>query len=511
MRFLADRLTPEQIHQRRWLIHAIMSSGLVLIVMAVSSLNVALPTLVRELGATATDLQWIVDSYALVFAGLLLFAGAMGDRFGRRGAFMAGMLVFAVSTVLSSFANDPAQLITYRALMGVGAAFVMPATLSIISNVFHDNKERAKAVAMWAGFAGAGGAIGPIISGVLLNYFWWGSIFLMPIPIIIISMLATFAVVPTSRDPEAERLDIFGSFLSIVGLGTLLYGVIEAPNNGWLSFETAWAILGGAFILLGFAYWERQTSHPMLPMRFFQSKRFSIGSLTLVLTFFALFGMFFVLIQFLQFVLGFSALAAAVRTLPAPVALIITSSQVTRLEERFGTKKIVSLGLLIVAFGFVVLSTLSPESGYAAVFIGLVMLGLGMGLAMPPATEAIIGAVPRRKAGVGSAMNDTTREVGGALGIAVLGSVLASGYKSSIEEKLVGLPEQTLDIAKESIGGALAVASEMGEDGAEIIKGANEAFADGMRLTMWVGAGFLVLSAVLVWRFMPNKERPIDD
>lgn len=511
MKFLADTLTKKEIQKRRWLIHAIMSSGLVLVVMSVSSVNVALPTLVRELGASATDLQWIVDSYALVFAGLLLFAGAVGDRFGRRGAFIAGMTIFAIATGLSAFATDPAQLIAYRALMGIGAAFTMPATLSIISSVFEDKKERAKAVAMWAGFAGAGGAIGPIIAGVLLNYFWWGSIFLMPIPVIIASIVATFFTVPTSRDPETEKLDLFGAFLSIAGLGALLFGVIEAPHYGWLSAETIGILLASFVIILAFIKWERTTKHPMLPMRFFVSKRFSIGSLALVLTFFALFGMFFVLIQFLQFVLGFSALAAAIRTLPAPVALIIVSSQVTKLEEKFGTRAVISTGLLIVAVGFLILSTLGPASSYLPIFAGLAMLGVGMGLAMPPATEAIIGAVPLRKAGVGSAMNDTTRELGGAVGIAVLGSVLSSAYKSDIADRLEGIPPEAAAIAEESIGGAQAIAAELGERGTQVIVAANQAFSQGMTVTMYVGAAFLVASALLVYHYMPNSEKPISD
>ena len=261
MRFWADRLSEKEIYKRRWFIHAIMSMGLVLIVMSISTINVALPTLVRELGATATELQWIVDSYALVFAGLLLFAGAMGDRFGRRGAFVFGMSVFAVASIFAAFADNPTQLIAWRGIMGIGAAFVMPATLSIIASVFKEGKERARAIALWAGFAGAGGAIGPIVSGLLLDYFWWGSIFLIVLPIIAVSLIGTFLVVPTSRDPEAEKLDIFGSVLSISGLGLLLFGVIEAPNLGWLSFEALGSMIGGFAILVGFVFWERLLIH----------------------------------------------------------------------------------------------------------------------------------------------------------------------------------------------------------------------------------------------------------
>ena len=513
MKFPGDSLSSKQIHEKRWIIHALMSLGLVLVIMSVSAINVALPTLVRDLGATSTQLQWIVDSYALVFAGLLLFGGAVGDRFGRRGTFLAGLTVFGVSTILSAFATSPEQLIIYRAIAGAGAAFIMPATLSIIISVFKDSKERGKAIAMWAGFAGASGAIGPILSGLMLKYFWWGSIFLIPLPVIAIAMVGAYLIVPTSKDPSSEKLDIFGAVLSVAGLGALLYGVIEAPNYGWLSIETILGVSIGAALLIGFVFWEKHTKHPMLPMEFFKSRRFTTGSLTLLLTFFALFGMFFVLIQFFQFVLGDTALSAALRTLPMPVTLIIVSSQVTKIEERFGTRKVVASGLAIVAVGFLIFATLSPDSTYLPIVAGLVLLGAGMGLAMPPSTEAIVGAVPKRKAGVGSAVNDTTREMGGALGIAVLGSVLNSGYRSGVEDLASTLPEEAGGFVEKSIGGAQLVAAELGEAGEVIIDTANQAFTDGMVQAMYVGAGFLVVSSLIVLKFMLNKnqEEPVTE
>lgn len=511
MKFLADKLSKKEIYENRWRIHAIMSLGLVLVVMSVSSLNVALPTLVREIDATSTDLQWIVDSYALVFAGLLLFAGAVGDRFGRRGAFLGGLSVFLVATLLATFATNSSQLIAYRAMMGIGAAFVMPATLSIISSVFEDKKERARAVAMWAGFAGASGAVGPIISGLLLKYFWFGSIFFMPVPVILVAGVATFLIVPDSKDYEAEKLDIFGSVLSITGLASLLYGVIEAPNHGWLDSGTLLPVSAGLILLCAFYFWEKMSSHPMLPSRFFKAKRFSIGSLSLILTFFALFGMFFTLVQYQQFVVGDSALVAALKTLPAPASLVVISSMVTKLEEKIGTKRIISSGLLIVAVGFLVLSFLTQGTSYFLLLGGLVLIGAGMGLAMPPATEAIIGAVPPRKAGVGSAVNDTTREVGGALGIAVLGSVLTSVYRSEIGDKLSDFPSEIVEVSKDSVGAALGIAAQIGDRGGELASIATESFSNGMSMTMRVAAVFLVVSAVIVFSFMPDSEKPISD
>jgi EmrB/QacA subfamily drug resistance transporter len=509
--FHADHLTPEQLYKNRWKIHAVMSMGLILIVMAISSLNVTLPVLQRNLHASATDLQWIVDGYALVFAGLVLFGGALGDRFGRRKAFITGMVVFAVTSFLCAVASGPEALIVYRSIMGIGAALIMPATLSIISNAFRDDKERAKAVAMWAGFAGASGAIGPIISGLVLKYFWWGAVFALPIPVAILAIVLTTLIVPESRDPEAEKLDVIGAILSIVGLGTLLYGVIEAPNNGWLDSQTITFIVAGIAILVGFFLWEKSSRHPMLPVRFFRSRRFTTGSLSLILTFFALFGMFFILIQYMQFVLGFSPLGAAIRTLPAPVSLIFAASVVTRIEQRVGTKKVVTLGLLIVSGGFLIFTRLGVDNSPILLYSGMAAIGIGMGFAMPPATEAIIGSVPKRKAGVGSAMNDTTREFGGALGIAVLGSVLTSAYRSDIGGKLGGFSASAAAGAKSSVGGAIASAGQAGAASGRLLDTSFNSFVHAMSVTMWVAVGFLLASALLVYIFMIDSEAPIPD
>ena len=509
MQLRGDNLSTEQIHEQRWLIHSVMSLGLVLVVMSVSSVNVALPTLVRDLGSTATDLQWIVDSYALVFAGILLFAGALGDRFGRRGAFAVGLGVFAVASILSAFADSSAELISYRALMGVGAALVMPATLSIISNVFTDSKERTKAVALWAGFAGAGASIGPVASGFLLSKFWWGSIFLINVPVISLALLGAFLVVPTSRDPQRQRLDFVGALLSVAGLALVLFGIIEGPINGWLSGETLASVGVGLAILLGFVLWERKTDHPMLPIHYFKSRRFSISSLAITLTFLALFGLFFVLIQYMQFVLGYSALDAAIRTLPLTFMFIASSAIVPIFLERWGTKQVISAGLVIAAISFLGFSTLEIDSSYWTIFVGMIGLGAGMGIAMPPSTDALIQAVPARKAGVGSAMNDATREVGGAIGIAVFGSVLASAYRRGVEEQASQLPTDAANLARESIGAAQAIANDIGVAGADLINSANQAFTDGLVQTMFAGAVLLVVSAIIVLRWMPNEEAPI--
>jgi EmrB/QacA subfamily drug resistance transporter len=509
VKFLGDRLTKEQIHEKRWQIHAVMSIGLILIVMAVSSLNVALPTLVREIGATATDLQWIVDSYALVFAGLLLFAGAIGDRFSRRWAFVSGLAIVAVTSYMSSIAEDSQDLIIWRGLMGIGAALVMPATLSIINNVFSEPKERTKAVALWAGFAGAGASIGPVVSGVLLENYWWGSIFLINIPVALLGIIGAYLLVPDSKDPESERLDFGGALLSVVGLAALLFGIIEAPIKGWLSAETLISVIVGLVVLGLFVWYELRSDHPMLPMEFFKSRSFAIGALSITLVFFAMFGMFFTVVQFMQFVLGYSALTAAVRTLPFTVALIAVSGVVPRFVEKFGIRRIIMTGMFMAAVGLGIFATLNPSSSYWVIFAGFVLSGAGIALSMPPATDALIGSVPERKAGVGSAMNDATREVGGAMGIAVLGSLLASEYRNGVGELAETLPEEAGQIVNESIGGAQAVAAELGEAGVELSTVASSAFSDGVVLTMVVGAAFLIGSAVLATFLMPNKIIPI--
>lgn len=318
-----------------------------------------------------------------------------------------------MASLLSAFADSSAQLISYRAIMGVGAALVMPATLSVISNVFTDSKERTKAVALWAGFAGAGASIGPVISGFLLSKFWWGSIFLINVPLIALALLGAFLLVPTSLDPQRQRLDFVGALLSVAGLALVLFGIIEGPNNGWLSGETIASVGAGLAILLGFVLWERHTDHPMLPIRYFKSRRFSISSLAITLMFLAMFGLFFVLIQYMQFVLGYSALDAAIRTLPLTFMFIASSVIVPVFLERWGTKRVISAGLVIAAISFLGFSTLEIDSSYWTIFVGMIGLGAGMGIAMPPSTDALIQAVPARKAGVGSAMNDATREVGG--------------------------------------------------------------------------------------------------
>jgi EmrB/QacA subfamily drug resistance transporter len=493
----------DTIYRRRWATLMVLSLSLVIIGLDNTILNVALPTLVRELGATASQLQWMVDAYILVFAGLLLTMGALGDRFGRKLALTVGLIIFGLSSVAAAFADSATTLIAARAVMGVGGALIMPATLSIITNVF-EGQERGRAIAIWAGVAGLGIILGPVIGGWLLESYWWGSIFLINVFVVIVALVGGAFLVPESKDPDATPLDPLGAVLSIAGLVALVFAIIEAPSRGWTDPVVVGAFLGAAVVLSVFLWWETRTEHPMLRLSFFKNPRFSAASVAITLVFFAMFGTVFLNTQYLQFVLGYTPLEAGFRVMPV-ATMIIAAPLSARLAERFGTKVVVASGLTVVAVALTVLATITIDSGYGRVAVALAILGAGMGTAMAPATESIMGSLPLAKAGVGSAMNDTTRQVGGALGVAILGSVLASSYGAAMEPVVAQLPTAAADVASDSIGGAAAVASQIGEAGAGLIEAASSAFIDGMNSAVWVAVGVALLGAVITWAYLPAR------
>lgn len=493
-------------HPQRKKILAVMCLSLVIVVVGNSSLNVALPTLVRELDATTTQLQWIVDGYALVFAGLLLPAGALGDRLGRKGALLGGLAVFGLASLSASFAQDPNQVIAARAVMGLGAAFIMPATLSIISNVFPP-KERAGAIALWAGFAGAGAAIGPISSGLLLEHFSWGSVFLINVPIVLVAIGLGLAITPKSSDPLHARLDPVGALLSIVGFSSLIFFIIEGPERGWTDTLTLTGGILGALGLVAFVLWELRSTHPMLDPRLFKLRGFGVGALTITMAFFAMFGSFLVITQYLQFVRGYSPLTAGLATIPFAVMMVLVAPRSARLVRRFGHRHIMATGLAIASVGLALLSISSAATPYLQIAFAFVLMAGGMSLTTAPATDAVVGSVPLSKAGVGSAVNDTTRELGGALGIAVLGSVLSSVYRSEITGALTGLPSQAAEAVRDGIGGALAVAGQGGPGSTQLADAAKEAYLDGMGAAMLCGAIALLVTSGLVLKFLTHVER----
>ncbi|HKY67835.1 MAG TPA: MFS transporter, partial [Acidimicrobiales bacterium] len=396
---------------RRWIVLGVMCLSLLLIVMDNTIVNVALPTLQRDLGASTSELQWVVDSYILVFAGLLLTMGSLGDRFGRRGALAIGLTVMGSASVASAFATDASHLIATRAIMGIGAALIMPATLSILTNVFTDRRERAQAIAIWSATAGVAVAIGPVTGGWLLEHFWWGSVFLVNVPVVVVALVLGQLFVPTSRDPAAPRVDLLGAGLSIVGLVALVWAIIEGAH-GWTEPAVLAAFGAAAVLLAAFIAWERHTATPMLDMSFFADARFSAASGALMLTFFAMMGSLFLLTQFLQSVMGYTALQAGIRLLPMAAVQMVVAPLSAKVVERVGSKVVVTTGLLLGAGGLLLASRLEASASYGQVVVALMVLALGLALVMPPATESIMGSLPPAKAGVGSAVNDTTREVG---------------------------------------------------------------------------------------------------
>jgi EmrB/QacA subfamily drug resistance transporter len=494
----------ETIHRRRWLTLAVLSLSLLIIGLDNTILNVALPTLVRDLNASASELQWMVDAYMLVFAGLLLTMGALGDRFGRKKALSAGLLIFGAASIWAAYAGSATHLIAARAVMGIGGALIMPSTLSIITNTF-EGAERGRAIAAWAAMAGLGIVIGPALGGWLLENFWWGSIFLINVFVAIAALLAGWPLVPESKDPKATPLDPVGAVLSIAGLAALVYAIIEAPSDGWTDPTILLFFVAAAVLLSAFLWWESRTEHPMLQLAFFENPRFSAGAGAITMVFFAMFGTIFLLTQYLQFVLGYTPLETGIRVMPI-ATLVISAPMSARLAERFGSKRVVAAGLFIVAVALSILATTTDASGYGRIALVISILGIGMGQAMAPATDSVMGSLPLAKAGVGSAMNDTTRMVGGALGVAILGSVLSSVYSSTMKPLVTRLPAAAQAVASNSIGGALGVATQVGAAAAPLVTAAKSAFIDGMGAAVWVGVGIALLGSIVTWIFLPARE-----
>lgn len=489
-------------YPKRWWGLLVLSLALVLIGLDNTILNVALPTLVVEINATNAQLQWIVDSYVLVFAGLLLTAGSLGDRFGRKGALNVGLLIFLGGALYAWTTDNAGHLIAARAVMGVGGAFIMPATLSILTNMFPPH-ERGRAIGVWAGVAGVGIPLGPLVGGWLLEHFDWGAVFLVNVPIVLIALGLGQVLLPTSRDPQAPRIDVGGAVLSMAGLSVLVYGLIEAPLKGWGSTETLVALLGSVALLAAFAWWESRTREPMLDLRFFRNARFSAANAAITLTFFALFGSMFSLTQYLQFVLGYTPFEAGVRTLPMALGMMVGAPLSARLVERTGSKVMVAGGLSLVTVALLLMTRLEADGTYLAFLVPMLLLAFGMGLTMAPATEAIMGAIPRAKAGVGSAMNDTTRQVGGALGVATIGSLMSSTYRSNVQDALAGLPSDVMARAQDSLGAALAIAQQSGPEGATIAAQARVAFTEAMATGFVAAAVISAVGVALVVAFLP--------
>ena len=479
--------------------------------------NVALPSLVRELHTSNSQLQWVVDAYNLLFAASVLAAGSLSDRFGRKGMLLAGLMVFGLASVAGGVTNGPGELIAARAVMGVGSAMVFPSTLSLLSNVFTERGERARAIGLWGAITGAAIALGPIVGGWLLEMFDWRSIFFAMAPIAALAGFLVARYVPTSRDPHAAPIDRAGFALSTATVGLLVYTIIEAPNHGWGSARTIGSFALTALLAAAFVARERSTEEPMLDLTLFRNLRFTAASVSVAISFFALSGFIFLVTQYFQFLKGYGPLSTGIRLLPVASFVAISSIVGAKLAVRFGTKLVVASGLLSMAAFYLWVTSTSATTGYGTIAAQMVVLGTGMGLTSAPATEAIMGVVPKAKAGVGSAINDATRLLGGTLGVAVIGSVYASLFASRLTSALPGgLPAAAVRTAHASVGAALTVAGKMGQAGhpalaVAIHNGADSAFFAGFSAANYLAAGVAAAGAVMALMLLPAHPNTAAD
>jgi EmrB/QacA subfamily drug resistance transporter len=501
-------VTEAEMHDRRWWTLVVLCLSLLVTFVGNTSLNIALPTLARELDASTSHLQWSVSVYSLVFSGLLFIGGALGDRFGRKGTLQLGLLGFVAGAALAATASEMWQIIACRALMGAAAAFIMPSTLSILVNVFGPG-ERAKAIAIWAATTGAAGALGQLLSGWLLSHFWFGSIFLANVPIIALTLVASFWLVPSSRDPEVGRLDPIGAVLSVIGVSGIVYGLIEAPDLGWTSSRSLLAFGVGTIALFAFVQWERRVEDPMLDMRYFRNPAFSMATSGMVVVYVAIYGVMFLFTQYFQFIQGYSPLETAVRLSPIAPLMMGVAPMTPRIVRTLGANRTVAIGMALIGISYMLLGQVTTTTPYLPIICVLCLQVIGAALTTSPITASIMSAVPPRKAGQGSAMNNTTRELGTALGVAVLGSLAASRFTSGISGAVSGLSPGDRAAARESLSGAVTVARRLGNDqAARLTDAANHAFVDGVRLASFTGGVLAVLAAVAVLRWLPRHLEP---
>ncbi len=475
---------------------AVVCLALAAVVSAMASLNVALPDIARSTHASQTQLAWIIDAYSLIFAALLLPAGAIGDRYGRRRALVIGLAIFGGGSVTAMTVTSASALILLRGVLGLGAALVMPATLSTITSTFPP-AQRTRAVGVWAGVAGGSAVLGLLTTGLLLQVWSWQSVFGLNVALAALAVVGTLRFVPESADSKAPRLDVGGAVIATAGLIALVYSIIEAPTSGWLTARTLLGMGLGLLVLCGFVLWECGRKHPLLDPRIFRHRHLTAGSVSIFIQFFAFFGFTFTILQYLQGVRGHSPLVSAVGMLPMAAAMMPTARLTPKLVGRLGARTVCASGLVLVAGGLTVIAQLGSDSSYWLLLAGLIPLGVGMGAAMTPATAAITEALPSSQQGVGSALNDLSRELGGALGIAVIGSVLAAGYRSHLV--VTGLPSVVAGKARDSFAVAIHL-------GGPVASHAQSAFVSGMHLALMVGAGAALLAALVVVRLLGSRD-----
>jgi EmrB/QacA subfamily drug resistance transporter len=501
-----DRSAPPRTN---WII-ASMCLAVVLIIAGVASLSVAIPSLGRELNASQSDLQWIVDAFAISLAALLLPMGAFGDKFGRRLLMLIGFVVLIAGSLWASFADSVGVLIAARVVGGIGAAMIFPGTLSTLTSAMPASK-RGTAIGMWTASASLGGTIGSLVAGALVENFWFGSIFLaMAIAAAAVGVM-TLVFVPETNDPDHANIDPPGALLSLIGVGGLVIAITEGPVKGWVDPITVGGFVAAAVGLVGFALWELRTATPLLDVRLFRLRGFSTGSISIFVQFLVVFGFFFVSAQYLGFVAGYGPFQIAAALLPVGALLPFLSTKAPAWSVRLGRGAVGGTGLVLMAIGTGVFALIEPSTSYWLFAAALVVFGAGMGLAAPPATEAIVEALPRAKQGVASAMNDVSRELGGAIGIAVIGSALTAGYRASIDDSSAALPVGTVDAVRNSAAAGFGVAEQAGPDAPVIVGVVRTALADGFSQAMVVATVLLVAGAIYVGLRTPRVISALDD
>jgi EmrB/QacA subfamily drug resistance transporter len=515
----------------RW--KAMLFIGISLLVISLDNtiLNVALPSISTDLNASFSELQWIVDAYVLVFAAMLLTMGSISDRIGRKRALQGGLILFATGSLAAALSTSTNMLIASRAFLGLGGAIIMPSTLSIISASF-PRHERAQAFAIWAAIFGLGVGVGPVTGGLLLEYFDWNSVFFVNLPVVAVALAGGAIFIAESKDEHAPKLDIPGVVLSVTGLFALIYGIIEAGSLGWTDSHVLTAFAAATVLLVAFTIWERVNPDAMLPLHFFKNMSFTGANMAMALVMFSMFGSIFFLTQYMQSVLAYTALEAGIRMLPLALTLMVVSASSARVAQKLGTKRVVALGIAISGAGLLLMSQLyEVDTSYDIIMVTMIFFAAGMGLTMSPATNSIMQSVPVSKAGIGSAMNDTTRQLGGAMGIAVLGTILNNTYLEGmsnleippalLESALANVPanapaataEEAMELISSSVQGAHAFAAYMPDALAQqLLETANQAFVSGMSEAMVIGAGIMFAASLMALLILPSKvQRPEEE
>jgi EmrB/QacA subfamily drug resistance transporter len=502
----------------KWSVLAILAFALALISLDNTIVNVALPSLQEDLKATTAELQWVVDAYSVLFAGTLLLAGGLGDRFGRKRILMIGLVIFGLGSLAAGAAPDVTLLIACRALMGIGGAFIMPSTLSILVQTFRAPSERAQAIGVWAAVAGVGVAIGPIVGGLLLEHFSWHAVFLVNPPLVVIVFILTLLFVPESKDATKPQLDLRGAALSSLGLIALVTFIVELPDSG-ITALTSGALVAAIVFLTLFVWWEKRAPRPLLPMELFSERVFTVAVVTVGLVYFALMGALFFLPQFLQLVQGLSPLQSGIGMLPGAGGLLVASLVSPRVAERWGARNTVVTGVGLVAVGLLSMSFVEPMTSYPYVGFALGVTGIGMGLALPQGTNAVLSKVPRERSGMGSAVNDAVSELGGSFGVAILGGIVAFSYRARIDDAIAALgdsasavPQQALAAVRESLASATVLVQQLPKEIADPARDiTGRAFVSGMGWALTVGAVVAALGALLAWRFFPVRMERVEE